>query len=66
MKIMKAVLPALILAGGFFALTSSVSAKPEYSKKEKVNCITCHVKMGSKDLNDTGKKYKETGKLEKK
>lgn len=34
-------------------------AKPEYSKKESKNCAYCHVKAGSKDLNDVGKCYKE-------
>lgn len=34
-------------------------AKPEYQKKENKPCATCHVKAGSKDLNDTGKCYKE-------
>lgn len=34
-------------------------AKPEYAKKEGKNCVTCHVKVGSKDLNDVGKCYKD-------
>ncbi len=34
-----------------------MQGKPEDSKKEKTGCITCHVKMGSKELNDTGKCY---------
>lgn len=34
-------------------------AKPEYSKKEGKQCAFCHVKAGSKDLNDVGKCYKE-------
>jgi hypothetical protein len=34
-------------------------AKPEYSKKESKPCGYCHVKVGSKDLNDVGKCYKE-------
>jgi hypothetical protein len=37
-------------------------AKPEYSKKEakdgkNLACTYCHVKTGSKDLNDVGKCY---------
>ena len=39
--------------------SASVSAKPDYAKKEKKSCTTCHVKIGSKDLNDTGKCYKD-------
>lgn len=34
-------------------------AKPAYAKKENRPCITCHVKAGSKELNDVGKCYKE-------
>lgn len=38
-------------------------AKPEYAKKEakdgkNLACTYCHVKVGSKDLNDVGKCYK--------
>ena len=36
-----------------------LTAKPEYSKKEGKPCTFCHVKAGSKDLNDAGKYYKE-------
>lgn len=32
-------------------------AKPEYGKKEGKSCTYCHVKAGSKDLNDVGKCY---------
>lgn len=38
-------------------------AKPEYSKKEGKGCTYCHTKMGSKELNDAGKYYKEKGTL---
>ena len=35
------------------------SAKPEFAKKEKTGCATCHVSMKSKELNLTGKCYGE-------
>jgi len=35
------------------------TAKPEYAKKEGKPCTFCHVKMGSKELNDAGRYYKE-------
>ena len=41
------------------SLLTLATAKPEYSKKEGKNCAFCHVKMGSKELNDAGKYYKE-------
>ena len=31
----------------------------DFSKKEHKACTYCHVKMGSKDLNDVGKCYKK-------
>jgi hypothetical protein len=56
---LKFILPTLILSS-FVLLNTSVSyAKPEYSKKEKKSCTFCHVKAGSKELNDAGKYYKE-------
>lgn len=32
-------------------------ANPQYAKKESKACTYCHVKMGSKELNDVGKCY---------
>lgn len=56
---LKYFVPTLIVCG-FLMLTASISnAKPDYSKKEKKGCTFCHVKAGSKDLNDAGKYYKE-------
>ena len=59
MRVMKVALPAAILMTGFLLCTSATYGKPEYSKKEKQACVYCHTKMGSKDLNDTGKCYQE-------
>ena len=36
-----------------------MQAKPEYAKKEKTGCVTCHVTIKSKELNPTGKCYGE-------
>lgn len=49
-----------------FLLTSTgvVFGKPEYQKKEKKPCTTCHVSAKSKDLNETGKYYHEKKTLE--
>lgn len=62
---MKKTLPMLIwtlLLAVVFVMSSSVSfGKPEYTKKEKKGCQTCHVdaKKKAKDLNDVGKCYGE-------
>lgn len=59
MKTLKLVLPALIALAGLVVSSTSSYAKPEYGKKEKKGCTFCHVKAGSKDLNDAGKYYHE-------
>lgn len=60
LKTLKVALSVLILA----AFTSSLMmAKMEYSKKEGVACTACHVKMGSKELNDVGKCYAKSKSL---
>jgi hypothetical protein len=59
MRMLKVTLPAAILMAGFLLCTSATYGKPEYAKKEGQKCTYCHVKAGAKDLNDTGKCYKE-------
>lgn len=59
MRTIKIAVPAFILAAGLLMSVAPVRATPAYAKKEKKSCVTCHVKAGSKDLNDTGKYYKE-------
>ncbi len=57
MKAIPVLLSGAVLVLGL-VLSSSVSfGKPEYTKKEKKGCVTCHVSAKSKDLNDTGKCY---------
>ena len=38
--------------------TRLLDGKPEYTKNEKTACVTCHVKNGSKELNEKGTYYK--------
>ncbi|MBZ5543318.1 MAG: hypothetical protein LAO07_06515 [Acidobacteriia bacterium] len=56
MKLLKIILAAAVISGAVLTLAT---AKPEYAKKEGKPCTFCHVKMGSKELNDAGKYYKE-------
>jgi hypothetical protein len=53
-------LVSLILSG--FGATI-LFGKAEYTKKEHKACITCHVKNGSKELNDVGKCYAKSHSL---
>ncbi len=58
MKLLKYTVPGIVLAGGLLINTTTSFGKPEYTKKESgAKCTVCHVAMGKKDLNDTGKCY---------
>jgi hypothetical protein len=65
MRAAKLIIPAAIVAGGLFVCTSSMTGTPEFAKKEKKSCTTCHAKVsGNKDemvknLNATGTCYKD-------
>jgi len=59
MRILKFAAPAAVVALGLALSTTTSFAKPEYAKKEGKTCTYCHVKMGSKELNDAGKYYKD-------
>ena len=56
MKLLKILLASALISGTLLPLAT---AKMEYSKKEGKKCTFCHVKMGSKELNETGKYYNE-------
>jgi len=56
MKLFKVLAAVAVLTGSLLTLAS---AKPEYAKKEGKACTFCHVKLGSKELNDAGKYYKD-------
>ena len=56
MRLIKVLVALAVITGSLLTLAT---AKPEYAKKEGKTCTFCHVKAGQKDLNDTGKYYKE-------
>jgi hypothetical protein len=51
-------LGVVALALTFFGATL-LQSKAEYTKKEGKSCTTCHVKAGSKELNDVGTCYEK-------
>jgi len=53
----------ILALAGWIAVTPSMATK-DIAAKEKKGCVTCHVKLGDKELNDTGKYYKEHKTLE--
>jgi hypothetical protein len=63
MKTLRVVLPIFVILGGILGTSIPSSAKPEYTKKEKTGCVTCHVDAKSKELNPTGDCYKKNGSL---
>ena len=59
-RFLKLGFPCAVLASGLIATSVRSSATPAYAKKENgAKCTVCHTAMGKKDLNDTGKCYKE-------
>lgn len=63
-KVVRLVFPAAAFAAVLMLAGGAAYATKEMSKKEKKPCTTCHVKAGSKDLNNVGKFYKEKKTLE--
>jgi hypothetical protein len=65
MRAIKVLIPAAVVAGGMLVCTSSMMGTPEYAKKEKKSCTTCHAKVVGdkaemvKNLNATGTCYKD-------
>lgn len=54
----------ILLSATVLLSISMVYAKPEYTKKEGKACAYCHIKVGSKDLNDVEKCYEKAHKLD--
>ena len=61
MRVLKLVLPAVILMTGFLVCTTASYGTPEYAKKEKKSCTFCHAKMVS-DKVEMAKNQTEAGK----
>lgn len=65
MLTLKTLIPSAVALGGLLVCTSAVFGTPEYAKKEKKSCTTCHSKMSTdkaemlKNLNTTGTCYKD-------
>jgi hypothetical protein len=59
MKSIRLILGVALTAAAFLASSSLMFATPDLTKKEKKPCTACHVTAKSKELNDTGKYYKE-------
>jgi hypothetical protein len=59
-RLIQAVIVAIMVS---FLFATLLQGKAEYTKKEGKGCVTCHVKPGSKDLNDVGKCYEKSKSL---
>jgi hypothetical protein len=59
MKRLPLIASGLVVMVGLILSATLSFGKPEYAKKEKKGCTTCHVSAKSKDLNDVGKCYGE-------
>ena len=54
---------AVVTIGMLLFFAAMLHSKTEYTKKEGKGCMTCHVKAGSKELNDVGKCYEKAKSL---
>lgn len=59
LQVLKILLPSVAFTAGVLFSQMVSYGTPAYAKKESAKCTQCHVAMGKKDLNDTGKCYKE-------
>jgi len=64
-KALQAGLFIVVIATGIGLSSISSFGTMEIAKKEKSACTTCHVKLGSKELNAVGKCYKQSKALKK-
>lgn len=58
-NLLKFTIPVAFLFVVFLGGSSVTFAKKAFADKEGKKCVYCHVKAGSKELNDAGKYYKE-------
>ncbi len=69
MKLIRILLPIAVVSFGFIMTTSNVTATPEFSKKEKTACKTCHdvakPTKAAPGLGKVGTCYKATPDLKK-
>ena len=54
---LKFAISAGVACTGIMLTMTPAAAKPDYAKKEKTGCTTCHVTLKSPELNATGKCY---------
>lgn len=59
MKAFKLSFVVAMLAAGLGLMASPALGTVDFAKKEHKACTYCHVKMGSKELNDVGKCYQK-------
>ncbi len=61
MSHLKLIIPAAVLAGGFFFCSVDSYGKAEYTKATKKACSYCHVdaQKAPKELKDAGRYYQE-------
>jgi hypothetical protein len=62
MRMIKLVLPATLMMGGFLIWSTAGFGKQEYAKKENKSCTFCHVKVATPDAMHKDPNLTEAGK----
>ena len=64
MRLWKLLIFGVFVMGSIVSIRSLNFSKPVDAKKTGKSCVYCHTKVGSKELTEAGKYYKENGTLD--
>ena len=64
MRSLKLLIFVAFVMGAILSIRSLNFSKPVDAKKTGKSCVYCHTKVGSKELTEAGKYYKENGTLD--
>ena len=64
MRLWKLLIFGVFVMGGIVSIRSLNFSKPVDAKKTGKSCVYCHTKVGSKELTEAGKYYKDNGTLD--
>ena len=64
MRLWKLLIFGVFVMGSIVSIRSLNFSKPVDAKKTGKSCVYCHTKVGSKELTEAGKYYKDNGTLD--
>jgi len=64
LRLWKLLIFGVFVMGSIVSIRSLNFSKPVDAKKTGKSCVYCHTKVGSKELTEAGKYYKDNGTLD--